>query len=67
MTREMQIAVERAAQAAQSDPLVEALEALRQLVFCFDHGNGSAAWDKVLCRARRVLAKYAPDREGGAE
>lgn len=68
MTRELQIAVERAAQAAETDPLVEALEAMRKLV-------NSLAWEENRSgttysgyeEARAVLAKYAPDKEGGAE
>lgn len=68
MNREMQIAVNRAAQAAQSDPLVEALEALRELVKCVQDEDkyGGVTTDDALIDARAVLAKYRPEREGGA-
>lgn len=57
MTRELAIAVERAARAAQTDPLVEALEALRAALDDVDD------WRGLACS---ILAKYAPDSEGGA-
>lgn len=69
MTRELEIAVERAARAAQSDPLVEALEALRELVKCVRNEDeyGGCTMDDALIDADEILAKYAPDREGGAK
>lgn len=68
MTREMQIAVERAARAAQTDPLVEALEALRELAKCVRNEDeyGGGTMDDALIDADEILAKYAPDAEGGA-
>lgn len=69
MTREMKIAVERAAKAAETDPLVEALEAMR-IVYVqlgeYREGDGAAKYHARNI-ARAVLAKYAPDRAGGGE
>ena len=69
MTRELQIAVERAAQAAQTDPLVEALEALRDLVARCDGEQGVREDGSNIDTTKQhaILAKYAPDSEGGAE
>ena len=77
MTREMQIAVERAAKAAQSDPLVEALEAIEFMLQVWESLTSESAnlmrredldnLARGAIKIRAVLAKYAPDREGGVE
>lgn len=70
MTRELAIAVERAARAAQTDPLVEALEALQQILDVVDDHHYRGDDEDVAMaadHARAVLAKYAPDSEGGAK
>lgn len=67
MTRELQIAVERAARAAQTDALVEALGVIQSLCHIADSECSREDADWRWARARAVLAKYAPDKEGGAE
>ena len=70
MTREMQIAVERAARAAQTDPLVEALAALQSLLDQVDDHHYRDDDESVALaadHARYILAEYAPDKKGGAD
>lgn len=76
MTRELEIAVERAARAAQSDALVEALEAIGYMLKMWESLSSESAnlmlredlnnLARGAIKIRAVLAKYAPDREGGA-
>lgn len=77
MTREMAIAVERAARAAQTDALVEALGAIGYMLKMWESLSSESAnlmrredldnLARGAIKIRAVLAKYAPDREGGAE
>lgn len=62
LTPELSKALDRAIDAAASDPLVEALDALSQLVDAGDKIDEDYydSIDAAQSRARAVLAKYRP-------
>lgn len=62
LTPEMSQALDRAMTAAASDPLVEALEAIQQLVDAGDKIDEDYydSIDAAQARARAVLAKFLP-------
>ena len=70
LTPELSVALDRAMTAAGTDPLVEALDALRSCVDAWEGGeigDWRGALDAASVRARDVLSKYRPVSESDTQ
>jgi len=72
LTPELSVALDRAMTAAGTDPLVEALDALRDVMGWYESSDISACmydmgeqseYHRTIRKARAVLAKYRPVSE----